>query len=251
MIKVVQSLAIEVTRRCNLKCKHCMRGDAEDIDIDTSYIDKIFSEENLLIINLTLSGGEPTLAPDLIIYILNKIISEHKIVLSIQMTTNGVIYDERILAAFEEYRRYAVKYLSDFQKHFRIYEIAIIRFSNDQFHTAPISPEYQQCQYKYPQITSAVTGTIAILDDQLLLTGRAKKYMFGRYFEYKLRNLDIKSNKYGHLFSNSFYLTSTGYMTTEGDGEYQDMDKINLGRVEDFTFVGLIDSPPKIKKKVV
>ncbi len=251
MIKVIQSLCFEVTRRCNVHCKHCMRGDAENIDIEKSYIDKILSEEDLIIINLTLSGGEPTLSPDLIIYILNKIVTERKIILSIQMTTNGVIYDERILAAFEKYRRYANQYLSGFTKHFSIEEIATIRFSDDQYHTSPISPEYYLCQSRYPEILFTRTGNIDILDDQLILTGRAKDYMFGRYFDYKLPKLIIQSNEFGHLFSNSFYLTATGYITTEGDGEYQDMDKINLGRVEEFTFAGLIDSPPKIKKKAV
>lgn len=30
---------IEVTRRCNMCCAHCLRGDAESIDIQEKYID--------------------------------------------------------------------------------------------------------------------------------------------------------------------------------------------------------------------
>jgi len=34
-----ESLAIETTRRCNMKCAHCFRGDAQNVDIDYQHID--------------------------------------------------------------------------------------------------------------------------------------------------------------------------------------------------------------------
>jgi len=30
----VSNLMIEVTRRCNMCCDHCLRGDAQDLDLD-------------------------------------------------------------------------------------------------------------------------------------------------------------------------------------------------------------------------
>ena len=32
----VESLVIEVTRRCNMRCEHCLRGDAQNLDISTA-----------------------------------------------------------------------------------------------------------------------------------------------------------------------------------------------------------------------
>lgn len=32
------SVFIEVTRRCNMCCAHCLRGDAENIDIQEKYM---------------------------------------------------------------------------------------------------------------------------------------------------------------------------------------------------------------------
>ena len=31
----LNSMAIEVTRRCNMACPHCLRGEAQGINIDT------------------------------------------------------------------------------------------------------------------------------------------------------------------------------------------------------------------------
>ncbi len=35
----VYSLILEVTRRCNMCCAHCLRGDAEDIDMEKETVD--------------------------------------------------------------------------------------------------------------------------------------------------------------------------------------------------------------------
>ena len=38
-IYAANSVFIEVTRRCNMCCAHCLRGDAESIDIQEKCID--------------------------------------------------------------------------------------------------------------------------------------------------------------------------------------------------------------------
>jgi hypothetical protein len=58
---IVNQLVIEVTRRCNATCEHCLRGEPQNIDIRPEYIDALaanISEIGLL----TISGGEPSLA---------------------------------------------------------------------------------------------------------------------------------------------------------------------------------------------
>ena len=44
----VNYLAIEVTRRCNMKCNHCLRGDAQNLDISTAVLSGIASISTLL-----------------------------------------------------------------------------------------------------------------------------------------------------------------------------------------------------------
>ena len=56
----VSSLVIEVTRRCNLKCEHCLRGDAEDMDMDPELM-AAFLKNVRHVGEVTFSGGEPSI----------------------------------------------------------------------------------------------------------------------------------------------------------------------------------------------
>lgn len=62
-IYAANSVFIEVTRRCNMCCAHCLRGDAESIDIQEKYIDAFLDsfEKGAYISSLTFTGGEISL----------------------------------------------------------------------------------------------------------------------------------------------------------------------------------------------
>jgi len=54
------NLVLEVTRKCNMNCAHCLRGNAEDKDISFDLIDILL--DNIDSINMiTFTGGEPSL----------------------------------------------------------------------------------------------------------------------------------------------------------------------------------------------
>ena len=61
----LDSLVIEVTRRCQLKCEHCLRGNAQKRDMSRDYIKDLFKKVGY-ISNLTFTGGEPSLVPHII-----------------------------------------------------------------------------------------------------------------------------------------------------------------------------------------
>ena len=48
---ILNDLAIETTRRCNMKCEHCMRGLSQNIDITPELIDMIFDNAEIASIN--------------------------------------------------------------------------------------------------------------------------------------------------------------------------------------------------------
>lgn len=82
------NLILEITRRCNMNCAHCMRGEAQNIDIPFEVIDKAL--ENVSHIgNLTLTGGEISLNPPAISYVAQQIIKRGINVDNIYMVTNG------------------------------------------------------------------------------------------------------------------------------------------------------------------
>jgi len=56
----VSDLVIEVTRRCNMNCGHCLRGEPQDRDMCYSYM-KALLEQISEIGVVTFSGGEPSL----------------------------------------------------------------------------------------------------------------------------------------------------------------------------------------------
>ena len=55
-------LEIEVTKRCNLNCKHCYVGGNQAVDLDDELIKKTIIQANDMKVNrLVLTGGEPLL----------------------------------------------------------------------------------------------------------------------------------------------------------------------------------------------
>lgn len=91
-----ENLTIELTRKCNMKCAHCLRGDAQDVDIDYKYIDELLDQTEV-IGHLTITGGEPTLNLDALEYILNGLCKRGIPLLEFGLITNGLIYSERFI----------------------------------------------------------------------------------------------------------------------------------------------------------
>lgn len=87
------NIVIEVTRKCNLACDHCLRGCAQNMNIKLEYIDKLFeiiSEKNIDYINLTLTGGEPSLNLKALKHIYTKLKYYNINLNSFYLATNGI-----------------------------------------------------------------------------------------------------------------------------------------------------------------
>ena len=56
------TVVIKVTRRCNMCCAHCLRGNGQNLDIKPEYIDKFFDKfrPGASISSITYTGGEIT-----------------------------------------------------------------------------------------------------------------------------------------------------------------------------------------------
>lgn len=92
----IDNLIIEITRRCNMECEHCLRGDAECTDIDEKFIDKIL-EDIEHIRTLTFTGGEISLHPMPILYTLQKCKELNITVDSIYCVTNAMLYNQDLM----------------------------------------------------------------------------------------------------------------------------------------------------------
>lgn len=94
----IQDLMIEVTRRCNMTCEHCCRGPAQNIDMDLNYVREIFHRIKS-VDSLILTGGEPSLVPDIIFKIAEFIEELEVDVFNFYIATNGKIQDSKFIVA--------------------------------------------------------------------------------------------------------------------------------------------------------
>lgn len=98
-------LAVEVTRRCNMNCKHCLRGEAQNVDLDLEKFDK-FLENVSCIGNLTFTGGEPTLNINAIRHILETCKKNEIDVYNFYLITNGKKIENEFLNLMVDWYAY-------------------------------------------------------------------------------------------------------------------------------------------------
>ncbi len=247
----LHDLAIETTRRCNLRCGHCMRGEAQNIDISKEIVDMVLDNDEIARIDhICFSGGEPTLNPEIIIYAIDKIISERKNVFEVVTVTNGQIFNRELVEAFNRFNQYRNERLrqiieeeykdtndkASLEKALRDNTDghARISFSTDRFHH-PIPKEVRDNYNKYCKGIVLVDKDTE--DSRLFKTGFSK---IGNEFNYELKPLRyFEENDYYFVVDN-IYITANGYITSEGNGQYEDMDRINMGHISDTSLTKLL-----------
>lgn len=87
------NLMLEVTRKCNLKCKHCMRGAAQHLNMSAEVLEVVFRQIKY-IYHLSLTGGEPFLAPEVVEKMVDIIIEKKIKVYRCTTVDNGTILNE-------------------------------------------------------------------------------------------------------------------------------------------------------------
>lgn len=91
----VGNLCLEVTRRCNMGCAHCLRGNAEDLDMSRETIDQVLEQVDM-IGQVTFTGGEPSLNTDAIRYFFAQARRYGKLPRSFFVATNGKANQEEL-----------------------------------------------------------------------------------------------------------------------------------------------------------
>lgn len=119
----VDNLIIETTRRCNMRCKHCLRGEAQKKDIDLFIIDQALMQiDNIY--SLTFTGGEPSMNVPAINHTLEKCRELSIGIGSFYIATNGKnISEEFVLTCLRLYSYSEEK------------DMCQVSYSNDQYHT--------------------------------------------------------------------------------------------------------------------
>jgi hypothetical protein len=98
---------IELTRRCNSTCAHCLRGKARALDIAEEYLDTYFSKVTHIYC-LTLTGGEVTLVPKLVQKTLDYAKKYNTQIDFVGITTNGLYISDNFINAWNNWRKYTI-----------------------------------------------------------------------------------------------------------------------------------------------
>ena len=106
------AIFIEVTRRCNLKCQHCFRGDAQEVDIEPATIDALM-EQAARIYSLSFTGGEPTLNVSAMQHTLDTLQSHGIPLHSVEVATNGAVLSREIAETIKGFAKYIAAWNDD------------------------------------------------------------------------------------------------------------------------------------------
>ena len=142
----IPNLEISITDKCNLNCAHCMRGEKKSKNISNVDLEAIFNEVRY-VSNLTVTGGEPLMAKDRLIYLIYALKKFNVSVEQFGFTTNGSLYDKEFEEIFDEYEKYlekTPKTYSSLSDDNRVY----IDFSDDEYHQKEIMKKGNYCYQK-------------------------------------------------------------------------------------------------------
>ena len=92
---IFENAEVILTRRCNLKCGHCMRGQSQNIDMSEDVMDSILDKVTEFG-NLCIGGGELTSVPKIVEVFVDKAIKKSVRIKSVNLTTNGIVFSQEL-----------------------------------------------------------------------------------------------------------------------------------------------------------
>lgn len=264
-------MMFEVTRQCNLKCEHCMRGDAQNITMSKEIIDKTLDQIGYCC-NFGITGGEPFLVPDTIEYLVDGIIKRKKKFASFSLVVNGTIFDDRAIKSINAINKIASYYYKeimpdayrsmenkeysferDFENNPNRKEAIVLTISEDEFHKNNVEEAiafYKKYANKYVIVNKQSEWTTELKDDRTILRtelrvlksehgktwvnseGRAEQNHIG----YKKNSCEHCANICHRIYLKecvecSINISANGNVCVEGELSFEHNDKYSMGNV--------------------
>jgi hypothetical protein len=215
-------LMFEITRFCNMSCPHCVRGESQRKRIKKEYIDSALQNVKY-ISTLSVTGGEPALAVDLIDYI-REACNHYGVEFGdFWMATNGTVTTPKFFRAIE--RMY-----TDASQH----DISGFRVSVDDYHDSiniwPFRNFFENLEYT--------------LDSKIYLEEKGApeaEYLIGdgRAAENYYTTREVKHGLHlmqDGVLEGTIYVNANGYIISTCDISYNRMDNdkdFTIGHVTD------------------
>ncbi len=209
-------LNIEVTRRCNMACAHCLRGDAQNLDIKLEYITQ-FLENFQSIHYLGITGGEPSLNPKAMAHILEVCKKNNIQVSRFDIVTNGTqtsMSDEFISVCQGMWDYQENKDSAEFDH--------MLELSDDEYHDKTLHPQVIEKLSKYPFFGMRGCSTFIYLFKE----GRCKE---GGKINYQPLYLTASDYVYGDI-----YMNVKGQIVSDCNMSYETQEKKKLCHCRNF-----------------
>ncbi len=214
----IDNLVIEVTRRCNMSCEHCLRGDQQPIDMNIKYVNELFKK--IIYINtITFTGGEPSIAYSIIDQILESAETYNIDIENFYIATNAKDVPDKFLLTLINWYTYCENN-----------EISQVEWSNDCYHEN--DPEaikkLEALSFTGPKYSQDHPMT----EKSIIAEGRADDFGY-RFVERESFEIDTE---YNQIMEGNLYLNCLGNIIGGGDWSYHSQDDENntICHVNDF-----------------
>lgn len=204
----LNELVVCITRKCNLTCGHCLRGDSQDIDMPEESINSILDGISS-IGNITFSGGEPFLNIEYVKTFINTLREKNISVGTFAIVSNGTIVSMDIISLI-----YSLYDYCDCK------EMFYLGISRDDYHDIPYNPIWDMFKHVYFKKLNKV-----------LNSGKAKEYGIGEIDNDIPESFSIVKENNSIREENSIYIGCTGEVMTSCDIEYLSEKKYSLGNI--------------------
>lgn len=221
---ILDNLVLCITRRCNLECAHCVRGNTQDVDMHIELMDKILRGVKS-ISSVTFTGGEPTLNIG-IIRVFMLLAKKYNIDLgSFYVVTNGTKESKELIHLLIDL--YALCYEK---------ESCNLVVSRDQFHryegTIGDLPLYEALRFY-----DAEAKAEDLKDEWIVNNGRAAENgLGGQDREPSEPEIEMEYCESGTLCIREItYIGATGNVLTCCDQSYNDEEDLCIGNIYEKT----------------
>jgi len=207
----IYNLAIELTKRCNLDCAHCLKGESQKVDIDPKTIDDIFKQVET-VGRLVFTGGEPTLAPESLEHVINAIKKYDVKIMEWGMDTNGTTYSNRFYNSLVELEKICRKSTSSNEMH------GTIMISTDIYHREAIQKAGLLTRSKYNRSikeTEKLPWFMGYRDvpDELFNEGRAVNIHDKKKIKFKPLHYSLLEKEDAHIIGIAVFINANGDIT--------------------------------------
>ncbi len=255
----IDNLVIEITRRCNMCCDHCLRGDAQDMNIQFETLRSLFSRVKH-VNEITFTGGEPSLNPGAMMDALRLCQKYHVDVNTVWLATNGKDVTDRFIRACQEWNSWTTRQyfantsfsgsavlkriLKDraeaeyIEREYGCY----VAVSLDMFHD-DISPESLARLLTLPNLVPDKAHIYDKPGDTRWVMGEGRAYWNGlaeavendpvrrSEFDETYAGIDIDVEQNGDCRIEQLYISSDGSLMRLCDYSYDDMPRFTRGTI--------------------